>query len=75
MKLSLKAGEHVRITHDRSGGRFRLYLEDGLLHVSAMDDAVGITDIYSELPIRAQVSEKDPVNLRRLAIVERGDAK
>jgi hypothetical protein len=36
MKLHLKSGEHVRLQHDTEGCAFRVWIENGVLHVRAM---------------------------------------
>ena len=41
MKIDLKSGEHVRISHDNSTGCFMVYLADGYLHVRALEPSEG----------------------------------
>lgn len=36
MKLNLKPGEHIRLEHDTPAGAFRIWIENGVLHVRAM---------------------------------------
>lgn len=37
MLLKMKVGEHLRLTHDSEHGAFRVYLENGAIHVTALD--------------------------------------
>lgn len=37
MKLNLKTGEHIRLSHDSPAGTFSIYAKDGALHVRAQE--------------------------------------
>lgn len=41
MKISLKEGEHVRVSHDHEAGCFMVYLADGYLHIKALEPTEG----------------------------------
>jgi len=49
MLLKMKVGEHLRVTHDSEHGAFRVYLENGAIHVTALnpDDEHDVTVVVA----------------------------
>lgn len=36
MKLCLKAGEHLRLAHDHAGAALQVYVQGGIVHITAL---------------------------------------
>lgn len=50
MKLSLKAGEHIRLSHDAKGAALQVYAHRGIVHITALPEGTpgDVTVIVNE---------------------------